>query len=139
MLHHHLLIQLGNGLRQLGMGRQSLPKGLSKRVFFLLDGDNIIKLNKKQREKVIPYTQFLSMLMMHKMKEGYGDRDVTPYPTQVFSLNNWTLKHNQPEGPPFIDHMLAICSTAKPVVFKAPKPSSNAERVSHGTKPGAQL
>ncbi|GJT53676.1 hypothetical protein Tco_0988730 [Tanacetum coccineum] len=34
--------------------------------------------------------------------------------------------------------MLAICSAAKPMVFKAPKPSSNAERVSQGTKPGAQ-
>ncbi|GJY91206.1 hypothetical protein Tco_0506402 [Tanacetum coccineum] len=34
--------------------------------------------------------------------------------------------------------MLAICSTAKLVVFKAPKPSSNAERVPQGTKRGAQ-
>ncbi|GJX39369.1 retrovirus-related pol polyprotein from transposon TNT 1-94 [Tanacetum coccineum] len=63
--------------------------------------DIIIKLNKKQREKV-------------------------------------ALKPNQPQGPLFIDHMLAICSAAKPMVFKAPKPSSNAERVSQGTKSGAQ-
>ncbi|GKB42229.1 hypothetical protein Tco_0887171 [Tanacetum coccineum] len=35
-------------------------------------------------------------------------------------------------------HMLVICSEAKPVVFKAPKLSSNAERLSQGTKPGAQ-
>ncbi|GKE27850.1 hypothetical protein Tco_1443234 [Tanacetum coccineum] len=76
--------------------------------------------------------------MMHMMKEGYGDGEVTLYPTQVFSVNNWALKPNEPEGPPFIDHMLAICSTTKPVVLKAPKPSSNAERVSQGTKPGAQ-
>nr|GEV92769.1 hypothetical protein [Tanacetum cinerariifolium] len=55
-----------------------------KKVFFLLSGDIIIKLNKKQREKVVPYTRFVSLLMMHKMKEGYGDGDVTPYPTQVF-------------------------------------------------------
>ncbi|GKB65294.1 hypothetical protein Tco_0921480, partial [Tanacetum coccineum] len=34
--------------------------------------------------------------------------------------------------------MLAIRSVAKPVVFKAPKPSSNAKRVSQGTNPGAQ-
>ncbi|GJW04907.1 hypothetical protein Tco_1563763 [Tanacetum coccineum] len=34
--------------------------------------------------------------------------------------------------------MLAICSAIEPVVFKAPKPSSNAERVSQGTKPGAK-
>ncbi|GJV98553.1 hypothetical protein Tco_1553805 [Tanacetum coccineum] len=32
--------------------------------------------------------------------------------------------------------MLAICIVAKPVVFKAPKPSSNAERVPQCTKPG---
>ncbi|GKB94500.1 hypothetical protein Tco_0980637 [Tanacetum coccineum] len=89
-------------------------------------------------EKVVPYTRFLSLLLMHKMKEGYGDGDVTPYPTQVFSVNNWALKPNQPEEPPFTDHMLAICYAAKPVVFKAPKLSSNAERVSQGTKPGAQ-
>ncbi|GKC81623.1 hypothetical protein Tco_1137340 [Tanacetum coccineum] len=34
--------------------------------------------------------------------------------------------------------MLAICSAAKPMVFKAPKLSSNVERVSQGTKPRAQ-
>nr|GEW06319.1 retrovirus-related Pol polyprotein from transposon TNT 1-94 [Tanacetum cinerariifolium] len=34
--------------------------------------------------------------------------------------------------------MLSICSTSKIVVFKAPKLSSNAERVSQDTKPGAQ-
>nr|GEY37317.1 hypothetical protein [Tanacetum cinerariifolium] len=71
--------------------------------------DIIIKLNKRQREKVVPYTRFLSLLMMHKMKKGYGD-----------------------------DHMLAICSATEPVAFKAPNPSSNVERVPQGTKPGAQ-
>ncbi|GJV96220.1 hypothetical protein Tco_1547797 [Tanacetum coccineum] len=35
--------------------------------------------------------------------------------------------------------MLAICSATEPMVFKAPKPSSNAERVPQGTKPGAKL
>ncbi|GJS38495.1 hypothetical protein Tco_0563538 [Tanacetum coccineum] len=39
-----------------------------------------------------------------------------------WSVNNWALKPNQPEGPPFTAHMLAICAAAKPVVFKAPKP-----------------
>ncbi|GJU26328.1 hypothetical protein Tco_1164949 [Tanacetum coccineum] len=91
------------------------------------------------REKVVPYTIFLSLLMMHKMKEGYGDRELTLYPTQVFSVNNWALKPNQPEEPPFTTHMLAICSVDKPVAFKAPKPSSNVERVSQGTMPRAKL
>ncbi|GJT61111.1 hypothetical protein Tco_1004644 [Tanacetum coccineum] len=85
-----------------------------------------------------PRWRFLSLLMMHKMKEGYEEGEVTSYPTQVFSVNNWPLKPNQPEEPPFTDHMLAICASAKPVVFKAPKPSSNAERVPQGTKPRAK-
>ncbi|GJV74661.1 hypothetical protein Tco_1506245 [Tanacetum coccineum] len=34
--------------------------------------------------------------------------------------------------------MLAICIDDTPVVFKAPKPSSNAERVPQGIKPGAK-
>ncbi|GJU39195.1 hypothetical protein Tco_1192152, partial [Tanacetum coccineum] len=46
--------------------------------------DIIIKLKKKQREKVVPYTRFLSLLIMYKMKEEYGDGEVTLYPTQVF-------------------------------------------------------
>ncbi|GKF32216.1 hypothetical protein Tco_0102014 [Tanacetum coccineum] len=71
------------------------------------------------------------------MKEGYGDDEVTLYPTQDFSVNNWALKPNQPEEPPFIDHMLAICATDKPVVFKAPKTTSKAKSVSQGTKPEA--
>ncbi|GKD71175.1 hypothetical protein Tco_1325265, partial [Tanacetum coccineum] len=63
--------------------------------------DIIIKLNKRNREKIVPYTRFLSLLMMHKMKEGYGDAEL--------------------------------------VIFKALKPSSKAERVPQGTKPGAKL
>ncbi|GJR84502.1 hypothetical protein Tco_0155287 [Tanacetum coccineum] len=49
--------------------------------------DIIIKLNKRHREKVVPYTRFLSLLMIHKMKEGYEDGELTLYPTQVFSTN----------------------------------------------------
>nr|GEW06969.1 hypothetical protein [Tanacetum cinerariifolium] len=86
--------------------------------------DIIIKLNKKHREKVVPHTRFLSLLMMYKMKEGYGDGELTFYPTQVFSVNNWALKPNQPEEPSFSDHMLAIYDADTPVVFKAPNPSS---------------
>nr|GFC22432.1 hypothetical protein [Tanacetum cinerariifolium] len=48
------------------------------------------------------------------------------------------LKPNQPEEPPFTDHMLAICALDKPVVFKAPKTSSIAESVSQDAKPGAK-
>ncbi|GJS89375.1 hypothetical protein Tco_0772011 [Tanacetum coccineum] len=76
--------------------------------------------------------------MMQKMKEGYGDGELTLYPTQVFSVNNWALKPNQHEEPPFTYYMLAICVADTPVVFKAPKTSSKAESVSQGTKPRAK-
>ncbi|GJR00132.1 hypothetical protein Tco_0523116 [Tanacetum coccineum] len=79
----------------------SLSNGINIDYAIIFWENIIIKLNKRHREKVVPYTRFLSLLMMHKMKEGYGD--------------------------------------AKPVVFKAPKPSSNAERVPQGTKPRAKL
>ncbi|GKA00361.1 hypothetical protein Tco_0672911 [Tanacetum coccineum] len=101
-------------------------------------GDIINKLKKKNREKVVPYIRFLSLIMMQRMKDGYGDGDVTIHPTQIFSVNNWALKSNQPEGPPFTDHMMAICNAEKPVAFKAHKPSSNAERIPQDTKPEAK-
>ncbi|GKE48099.1 hypothetical protein Tco_1479357 [Tanacetum coccineum] len=91
--------------------------------------DIINKLKKKNREKVVPYIRFLSLLMMQKMKDGYGDGDVTIHPTQIFSVNNWALKPNQLEGPPFTDHMMVIYNAKNPMAFKAPKPSSNAKRV----------
>ncbi|GKD86263.1 hypothetical protein Tco_1357417, partial [Tanacetum coccineum] len=95
-------------------------------------------MKKKHREKVVPYTRFLSLLIMHKVKENYGIDEVTLYPIQIFSVNNWALKPNQPEEPPFTAHMLAICALDKPMVFKAPKTSLRAESVSQGAKPGAK-
>ncbi|GKB79256.1 hypothetical protein Tco_0946151 [Tanacetum coccineum] len=116
----------------------SLANGINIDYASLFGEDIIIKLNKKHRERVIPYSRFLSLLMMHKMK-GYGDGDVTLNPTQVFSVNNWALKPNQPEGPSLTDHTLAIYATDVLVVFKAPKTSSKAEKKdSKGKKPGAK-
>ncbi|GKE93724.1 hypothetical protein Tco_1574819, partial [Tanacetum coccineum] len=43
--------------------------------------DIINKLKKKNKEKVVPYTRFLSLLMMQKKKDVYGDGDVTIHPT----------------------------------------------------------
>ncbi|GKA24811.1 hypothetical protein Tco_0710844 [Tanacetum coccineum] len=95
--------------------------------------DIIIKLNKRHREKVVPYTRFLSLLMMHKMKECYRDGEVTPYPTQVVSVNNWALKPNQPEEPLFIDHMLAICNAAELVHSTSSKqPSVSSKEATKG-------
>ncbi|GJW17952.1 hypothetical protein Tco_0025388 [Tanacetum coccineum] len=146
---------LGEWFPMIGYGeevsaKETLRKSLLPPMWSLANGINIdyanifwediiLKLKKKQRKKVVPYTRFISLLIMHKMMEGYGDDEITLYPTKVFSVNNWALKSNQPEEPPFTDHMLAICVADKPVVFKAPKPSSIAERVPQGTKHGAQL
>ncbi|GJW02399.1 hypothetical protein Tco_1561255 [Tanacetum coccineum] len=72
--------------------RWSLANGINIDYANIFWEDIIIKLKKKQREKV--------------------------------------LKPNQPEEPPFTDHMLAICAADKLVVFKASKTSSKAESVS---------
>nr|GEX92705.1 hypothetical protein [Tanacetum cinerariifolium] len=60
------------------------------RKWFLMivhgEEDIILKLKKKQREKVVPYTRFLSLLIMHKMKEDCGtneDQQATGGPTSL--------------------------------------------------------
>ncbi|GJR06740.1 hypothetical protein Tco_0529724 [Tanacetum coccineum] len=58
----------------------SLANGINIDYANIFWEDIIIKLKKKQRKKVVPYTRFLSLLIMHKMKEGYGDDEVTLYP-----------------------------------------------------------
>ncbi|GKC47610.1 hypothetical protein Tco_1065332 [Tanacetum coccineum] len=65
----------------------SLANGINIDCASIFGEDIIFKLNKKHKERVIPYSRFLSLLMMHKMK-GYGDGDVTLNPTQVFNVNN---------------------------------------------------
>nr|GEW40812.1 retrovirus-related Pol polyprotein from transposon TNT 1-94 [Tanacetum cinerariifolium] len=64
-------------------------KGLSKRVVFLLGGDYakiiwedlIHKLNKKTGEKIVPYPQFISLLLEH-MAPNYDHEELTINPTQ---------------------------------------------------------
>nr|GEW42191.1 zinc finger C2H2-type/integrase DNA-binding domain-containing protein [Tanacetum cinerariifolium] len=91
-----------------------LANGVNLDYAMIFWEDIINKLKKKNREKVIPYTRFLSLLMMQKMKDGCGDGDVTIHPTQIFCVNNWALKPNQREGQPFTAHMMAIFNTEKP-------------------------
>nr|GEU56330.1 uncharacterized mitochondrial protein AtMg00810-like [Tanacetum cinerariifolium] len=74
--------------------------------------DIITKLNKKTRKKVVPYP----------------------------SVHNWTLKKNQPEGPLFTDHMLAICKADVPVEHKALNTSSYTKKKdSKGKNLGAKI
>ncbi|GJV01713.1 hypothetical protein Tco_1335282 [Tanacetum coccineum] len=98
--------------------------------------DLIHKLNKKTRENIFPYPRFISLLLKY-MAPKYDKEELTINPTQVFSVQNWILKPNQPEEPPFTEHMLAVCNLADLNVPKAPKPFI-AERVPQGTKLGAK-
>ncbi|GJY91539.1 retrovirus-related pol polyprotein from transposon TNT 1-94 [Tanacetum coccineum] len=87
--------------------------------------------------KQAPRAWFLSLLLEHKM-DGYGNDEVTLNPTQIFSAHNWAQNKDQPEGPPFTDHMMAICNADAPMAFKAPKTSSkNKNQVPKGKKPRA--
>nr|GEV40978.1 uncharacterized mitochondrial protein AtMg00810-like [Tanacetum cinerariifolium] len=88
--------------------------------------DLIHKLNKKTREKIFPYPMFISLLLEY-MAPKYDNKELTINPTQVFSVHNWILKLNQPEEPPFTDHMKAICNLDVPVDSKALKYSSPTE------------
>ncbi|GJX62372.1 hypothetical protein Tco_0295272 [Tanacetum coccineum] len=85
--------------------------------------DLIHKLNKKTMEKIVPYPRFISLLLEH-VAPNYDNKELIINPTQVFSVHNWILKPNQPEEPPFTDHMKAICNLDVPVDPKAPKYSS---------------
>ncbi|GJZ62470.1 hypothetical protein Tco_0618607 [Tanacetum coccineum] len=60
------------------------------------------------------------------------------YPPHLNSKYFKALKKNQLEGPSFTNHMLDIYKANAPMAFKAPKPSSKAEKkVTQCTKPGA--
>ncbi|GJY74044.1 hypothetical protein Tco_0478475, partial [Tanacetum coccineum] len=84
--------------------------------------DIIHKLNKKTREKIVPYPRFISLFLEYMMPE-YDHEDLTINPTQVFRVHNWALKSNQPKGPPFTDHMKAIYNIDVPVESQAPTTS----------------
>ncbi|GJR30143.1 hypothetical protein Tco_1106375 [Tanacetum coccineum] len=107
-----------------------------KRLIVKLE-DLIHKLNKKTREKIVPYPMLISLLLEH-MEPKYDNKELTINPTQVFSVHNWILMPNQPKEPPFTDHMKAIYNLDVLVDFKAPKYSSPTEEVPQDKKPGAR-
>nr|GEX84693.1 hypothetical protein [Tanacetum cinerariifolium] len=104
-----------------------LTNGVQVDYAKLIWEDLIHKLNKKTKEKIVPYPRFLSLLLEHMILE-YENENLTINPTQVFSVYNLTLKPNQPEEPLFTDHMKAICNLDVHVDYKAPKPSSQNEK-----------
>nr|GFB30589.1 hypothetical protein [Tanacetum cinerariifolium]GFB30602.1 hypothetical protein [Tanacetum cinerariifolium] len=66
------------------------------------------------------------------MMPEYDHEDLTINLTQVFSVYNWTLKPNQPERPPFTNHIKVICNIDVPVDYQAPKTSSQTEKQAAG-------
>nr|GEX78267.1 hypothetical protein [Tanacetum cinerariifolium] len=110
-----------------------LANGVQMDYTKIIWDDLIHKLNKKNMEKIFPYPRFISLLLEHMAPE-YENEELTINPTQVFSVHNLTLKPNQPEEPPFTDHMKAICNLVVPVDSKAPKLSSQTEKVPQGKK-----
>ncbi|GJV19708.1 hypothetical protein Tco_1368728 [Tanacetum coccineum] len=75
--------------------------------------DLIHKLNKKTREKIVPYPRFISLLLEY-MAPKYDNEELTINPTQT------------------------VCNLDVPVYSKAPKYSSPTEEVPQGKKPGAR-
>nr|GEU89836.1 hypothetical protein [Tanacetum cinerariifolium] len=72
--------------------------------------------------------------------EGYETDKVNLNPTQIFSVHNWNLKKNQPEGPHFTAYMLAIYNAVKPMAFQAPNsPSYIDKKVPQGKLSGAKI
>ncbi|GJZ78883.1 hypothetical protein Tco_0643720 [Tanacetum coccineum] len=90
-----------------------LANGVKVDYAKLIWEDIIHKLNKKTREKVVPYPRFISLLLEYMMPE-YDNEELTINPTQ------------------------AICNLDVHVDSKAPKPSSQTEEVPQGKKPGAK-
>ncbi|GJT02599.1 hypothetical protein Tco_0823768 [Tanacetum coccineum] len=58
--------------------------------------DIIHKLDKKSREKVVPYPQFISILLEYMMPE-YENDELTLNPTQVFSVHNVPVESQVPK------------------------------------------
>ncbi|GJR12612.1 hypothetical protein Tco_0795264 [Tanacetum coccineum] len=65
-----------------------LANGVNIDFAKILLEDLIHKLNKKSRERVIPYPRFISLLLEYMAPE-YANESLTINPTQVFSVNNW--------------------------------------------------
>ncbi|GJX74206.1 retrovirus-related pol polyprotein from transposon TNT 1-94 [Tanacetum coccineum] len=114
-----------------------LANGIQVDYAYIIWEDLILKLNKKNRKKIVPYPRFISLLLEH-MAPKYDNEELTINPTYVFSVHNWILKPNQPKEPPFTDHMKAICNLDVHVDSKAPKYSSPTEEVPQGKKPRAR-
>ncbi|GJU13854.1 hypothetical protein Tco_1136250 [Tanacetum coccineum] len=101
-----------------------LENGVNIDISKLIWDDLLLKLQKRNREKVVPYTSFLSLLLEHKMNDIYVNDEATSFQTSISNVNNWPLKKDQPEGPPFTAHMLDICNDDGPTLQATSGPNS---------------
>ncbi|GJR05235.1 retrovirus-related pol polyprotein from transposon TNT 1-94 [Tanacetum coccineum] len=111
-----LIVELG-GLDQISNKDATilncLANGVQVDYAKIIWEDLIHKLNKKTREKIVPYPRFISLLLKH-MEPKYDTEELTINPTQ------------------------AICNLDVHVDSIAPKYSSPTEEVPQGKKPGAR-
>ncbi|GKA15760.1 hypothetical protein Tco_0695507 [Tanacetum coccineum] len=104
----------------------------------LIWDDHLSKLQKKHREKVVNYSMFISLLLEYKMKD-YENFEATSIPTPIFRVNYWTLKKDQPEGPPFTPHMMSIFTADEPEELQAPKSTLQTKELAlEGSRPKAK-
>ncbi|GKB05896.1 hypothetical protein Tco_0834091 [Tanacetum coccineum] len=96
--------------------------------FSLIGYNGKIRAKGTLKKSCLPSGWRLLMAQIIQCLGEYDHKDLTINPTQVFSVHNWALKPNQPEGPPFTDHMKAICNADVPVESQALKTSSKAEK-----------
>ncbi|GKA86505.1 hypothetical protein Tco_0808216 [Tanacetum coccineum] len=61
--------------------------------------------------------------IIHNLNKKTREKTITINPLYSSAVHNWALKPNQPERPPFTDHMKAICNTVVPMKSQAPKTS----------------
>ncbi|GJT28638.1 retrovirus-related pol polyprotein from transposon TNT 1-94 [Tanacetum coccineum] len=98
--------------------------------------DIIHKLNKKTREKVVPYPRFISFLFEYMMHE-YKNVKLTLNPTQVCNAKLPGAFKAPKTFSQITDHMLAICNAKVPGHSKLPiKPPHKTEIEASKSKTG---
>nr|GEY48005.1 hypothetical protein [Tanacetum cinerariifolium] len=109
----------------------SLANGINIDYASIFWEDIVIKLNKRHREKVVSYARFLSLLMIHKIKE----RELTLYPTPNPSSN----AERVPQGTnprAQLRHKKQSTSLKQPSVFSKEATKGGSSKTPSGSKTG---
>nr|GEX43591.1 hypothetical protein [Tanacetum cinerariifolium] len=109
----------------------SLANGINIDYASIFWEDIVIKLNKRHREKVVSYARFLSLLMIHNIKEG----ELTLYPTPNPSSN----AERVPQGTnprAQLRHKKQSTSLKQPSVFSKEATKGGSSKTPTGSKTG---